>query len=211
MEIVKADRKGIELAVKYLKAGKAVVYPTDTAYGLGVDATNVQAVRRLYKIKGRSFKKPVHVIVPNFTIVKRLAMLNKPSRKLFKKFFPGPLTIVLELRIRNRKYWKMLSAETGTIGIRMSDNRIALALVKKFGKPITATSANISGGKTPYAIRDAAVQFERGKYQPDLYIDAGKLPKVKPSTIVKVSNNKIKVLRKGPLSLRQIQQAIKTK
>src|SRR3989338_475397 len=140
------DNKGVQLAVEYLKAGKAIVYPTDTAYGLGVDATNVQAVRRLYKIKGRSFKKPVHVIVPNYAAAQNVAMIDKPSRKLFKKFFPGPLTIVLELRIQNRKSWKMLSAETGTIGIRMPDNRFALALVKKFGKPITTTSANLSGG-----------------------------------------------------------------
>ena len=209
MKIIKADSKGIKIAVKYLKAGKAVVYPTDTAYGLGVDATNVEAVRRLYKIKGRSFKKPVHVIVKNLSIAQKLAIFGNAAEKLFKKFMPVPLTLVSESRILNMEYGRMLSAGTGTICVRMPDNRFALELSRKFGKPITATSANISGGKTPYTIQDTLSQFQDKKNQPDLYIDAGKLPSKKPSTVVGLGSGQIKILRKGPIGLRRIQTAIK--
>jgi len=84
MEIVKADRKGIGLAIKYLQEGKAVVYPTDTAYGLGVDATNLKAVKQLYKIKGRSFKKPVHVVINGLAMAKKYAKFDRVAEKLLK-------------------------------------------------------------------------------------------------------------------------------
>ena len=209
MKIVKADSNGIESAVNYLTQGKAVVYPTDTAYGLGVDATNLKAVKQLYKIKGRSFKKPVHVVVSGLAMAKKYAKFDRVTEKLFKKFLPGPLTLVLESRIWNMEYGKILSAGSDTLGIRMPDNRIALALVKKLGRPITTTSANLSGGPTPYAVADSISQFKNKKQRPDLYLDAGRLPPQKPSTIVKVSKDKIKILRKGPIGLRKIQTAIK--
>ena len=198
------------MAIKYLQEGKAVVYPTDTAYGLGVDATNLKAVKQLYKIKGRSFKKPVHVVINGLAMAKKYAKFDRVAEKLFKKFWPGPLTLVLESRIWNTEYGKILSAGAATIGIRVPNNRFALELVKRFGKPITATSANISGGKTPYTIQDVLSQFQDKKYQPDLCVDAGKLPFIKPSTIVSFDEKgKLKVLREGPLSLHEIQKAIK--
>lgn len=204
MKIIKANRPGIAMAVKYLRAGKAVVYPTDTAYGLGVDATNVRAVRRLYKMKGRGYSKPTHVIVKNCAIAQNLTMANSLALKLMRKFWPGPLTIILELRIRNQESWKILSAGTGTIGVRVPNNRIALALVKGLKRPITTPSANPAGGPPPYSIRDSLKQFKGKKYQPDLYLDAGKLPKRAPSTIIKIDGKKIKTIRRGPVTQKQI-------
>lgn len=233
MKIVKANKKGIELAVKYLKAGKVVVYPTDTAYGLGVDATNVRAVKRLLKIKERK-NQPVHVIVQNLTAVKKLAIVSPEAFRIMKRFWPGALTVVLPTlpplnlplpfgRGRKGKDFlphdkgekkegveslKLLSAGTGTIGIRMPDNKVALELVKKIGRPITTPSANpsahLSGGTTPYSVQDSYRQFRDKKYQPDLYLDAGRLQKRRPSTLVSVKNGKIKILRRGPVVKKQI-------
>lgn len=229
--IIKPDPRGVALAVQYLRAGRSVVYPTDTSYGLAVDATNVTAVRRLMKIKERK-NQPVHVVVADLKMAKKYAVFDPPAVKLFKKFLPGPLTIVLELKLRplpqplprpgeggselgeepgEVEAFNLLSGGTGTIGIRVPDNRIALKLTKKLGKPITTPSANpsahLSGGTTPYSAQDSFEQFRHKKYQPDLYLDAGKLRKRKPSTMVSLENGKISMLRKGPISKIQIQRA----
>lgn len=208
MKIVKADQKGILLAIQYLRVGKAVVYPTDTAYGLGVDATNLVAVQKLYQIKGRSFSIPVHVMVVNLAQAKRYAKFSPEAEKVFKKMLPGPLSLVLKLHGAN-KALKFLSAGTGMIGIRMPDDKTAIALVRKFGKPITTTSANLAGDLTPYSIPVVLKQFRSQEFQPDLCLDAGNLPKIKPSTIIGVDREEIKLLRPGPISLKQIEQAIK--
>src|SRR3989344_7213749 len=208
MKIIKADKVGIALAVEYLRDGKAVAYPTDTAYGLGVDATNAAAVRRLYKIKGRNYKKPTHVIAHNFSAAKKRAMVDARTAGLMKKFWPGPLTLVLPMNRRATKAIKLLSAGTGSIGIRMPDNKIALELAKKLGRPITTPSANPQGGPAPYSIRDCVRQFKNRKHQPDLYLDAGKLPKTPPSTIVRIENSELRMVRRGKITEKQIQNAL---
>lgn len=182
----------IKQVIKILKSGGIVVYPTDTSYGLAVDATNQRAVRKLYKLKGRDFKKPIHVIIPDkyFHASKHRSIrlsgivgLNWQVKKLMKKFWPGPLTLVLPLKSRSAGL-RILSAGTKTLGIRMPNNKIALELVKKFGKPITTTSANISGKNDCYSIDQVKKQFKNLNFRPDYYLDGGKLPKIKPSTVV---------------------------
>lgn len=216
MQIVQANKKGLELAVKFLKAGKAVVYPTDTSYGLGVDATNAKAVRRLYKIKQRKFNQPVHVIVQNFAAVKKLAMVDTAAERVMKRFWPGPVTVIFDLSPhlspRQGRGVRALSAGTGTIGVRMPNNKIALALVKKLNRPITTPSANPPdslGGYDSYSIQESYRQFVDKKHQPDLFLDAGKLPRRRPSTIVRIENGKIKILRKGPITKIQIKRILK--
>lgn len=206
--ITKADKRGIELAVKYLRSGKAVVYPTDTVYGLAVDASNAKAVRKMMQIKERK-KQPVHVIVSSLAMAKKYALFDKTAEKIFKKFLPGPLTLILKLRIKNRESWRALSGGTGTIGIRVPDNEVSLELVKKLKKPITTSSANpsahLSRGTTPYSAKDSYEQFKNKKYRPDLYLDSGKLPKRKPSTMIRVKSGKIEMVREGPIKKSQIE------
>ena len=197
----------IKKVVQYLKRGRAVVFPTDTAYALGVDATNAKAVKRLFKIKQRRPSKPVHIIVSGLKMAKKYAKFTPEAEKLFKKFLPGPLTIILESRISNLESGKILEARTGTIGIRMPKNKLALALVKKLGRPITATSANISTAPTAYSIPQINFQYRNEKLKPDLILDSGKLKKVLPSTMVRLTGNKIIIIRRGPISKRQIQNA----
>jgi len=187
-----------------LKSGKVIAYPTDTSYGLAVDATNVAAIKKLYKVKGRNFNKPVHIIPPTIAAAKKIVQWDKAAEKLAKKFFPGALTLVLGLRVKGLGF-SLLSAKSGWLGIRMPKNDIALDLAKEFKKPITTTSANVSGQADCYSAADVLKQFSKQKFKPDIIINAGKLVKRKPSTVVKIHNNQIQILRVGPISETQIQ------
>lgn len=200
----------IAACVHALKSGKVIAYPTDTSYGLAVDADNLNAVKKLYKVKGRDFKKPVHVVVPSVGYSKKIVNWDKFSAKLVKKFWPGALTLVGGCRVEGAGY-RMLSAGTKTLGVRMPKNQIALDLAKNLKRPITATSANVSGGKDCYSAADIANQFKTKKDKPDIIINTGKLRKRKPSTIVKIDKNQFKILRQGPISEKQLKQALRPK
>jgi len=196
----------IEQAVKILKAGGVVVYPTDTAYGLAVDATSLSAVKKLYRLKGRNFRKPIHVIVPNTAWLKKIVKLNKPALKLMNKFLPGPLTLVLPLKTKGESF-RILSAGTKSLGIRMPNHSLCIQLVKKLGRPITTTSANLAGGPNCYSTTEVKKQFAKSKYQPDFYLDGAKLKKTKPSTVVSLVGH-VRILRLGPISETQIKNVL---
>jgi len=203
----KYHKQIVRSCVAALRAGKVIVYPTDTCYGLAVDALNTAAVKKLYKIKERDFKKPLHVVVPSLLYAQRISHWNSVASLLVKKFWPGPLTLVLPLAIKNETL-KILSAGTRTVGLRMPDNALALDLAQVLKKPITATSANpsfiLSGGYESYSAQDVVKQFKNKKFQPDIVINAGKLAKKKPSTVVKVFEDHVDVLRAGPITKKQI-------
>lgn len=211
----KYHKKIINACAAAIKSGKVVAYPTDTSYGLAADGTNIKAIKKLYLIKERQSGKPVHVVVPSISYTKKIAGWNKAAGKLAKKFWPGALTLVLKFKIKNSKL-KILLAGTGYLGLRMPNNKIALDLAKALGRPITATSANPSaeksGGYDSYSAKDIVNQFNQKKHQPDIILDAGKLPKRKPSTVVKIFNNhQIAILRDGPISENKIKKILKEK
>lgn len=197
----------ISACVNALKQGKVVAYPTDTSFGLAVDSSNLNAIKKLYKIKGRDFKKPVHIIPPSLNYIKKIVDWNKIAQKLASKFFPGALTLVLPLRIKD-KGLTILSARSGYIGIRMPKNEIALDLAKYLKKPITTTSANLSGMPDCFSVLEIVEQFQNSKFKPDIIINAGKLIKRKPSTVVKTFNNQVEILRQGPISKKDIEKVL---
>lgn len=210
-------------ALKILKNGGTVVYPTDTAYGLAVDATNEKAVRKLYKLKGRNFKNPVHVIPPSRAGLNKLVKLTPAAEVLIDSLMPGAVTLVLPLKARG-KSWQLLSAKTGTLGIRRPKNKIALDLAWGLGRPITTTSANVSDKPNCFSISEVKKQFLRSSLQPDFYLDGGKLKKTKLSTVVLLVDptptpspkkergvligrkplGYAKILREGPVTEKQI-------
>jgi L-threonylcarbamoyladenylate synthase len=185
-----------------------VVYPTDTAYGLAVDATNFSAVKKLYRLKGRDFNRPVHVIFPDTAWMRRVVEIGVPALKLMNHFLPGPLTIVLPLRARGRS-WELLSAKTKSLGVRLPKHPVVFELLKQLKKPITATSANLSGDKTPYSVNEVLASFKKSNKKADFYLDGGRLKKIKPSTVVLVNGNHATILREGPISRKQIATALK--
>lgn len=219
MEVLKYSEKDhkkiIAQSVQALKEGKTVVYPTDTSYGICCDLTNPKARARFYKIKERTPKQPVHIIVSSPEWSKKIARWNKSASLLAKQFWPGAISLVLPLKQKGRslpQYLKIISAGTGTVGLRLPDNKVALSLAHVFGKPIPATSANpsahLSKGYDSYSSKDVIAQFSKQKYKPDIIIDAGKLPKRKPSTMVKIDSDSWKILRQGPVTEKQIKKVL---
>ncbi len=207
MKIIKLTKKNqseiISEAIEVLRAGGSVVYPTDTSYGLGVDVSNPKALQKLYKIKERNAKQPIHILVPTINFAKKLVQWNKISERLADNFWPGPLSIALPLKV-SEVYYKKISNKEGYLGLRIPKAKLALRLVQTFRKPISATSANpsanLSGGFDSYSAEDVISQFQNHKYQPDLIIDAGNLKKVSPSTFVIVKSDIVRILRDGPVS-----------
>lgn len=185
-------------AVAVLKKGGVVVFPTETSYGIAADAGNEQAVAKIFAIKGRDAKKSVPLIAADRAMVKRFAALGPELDALAKKHWPGALTVVAEAR---RGLSKSVIRANGTIAIRVSSHPIARALAKRLGRPIVATSANLSGLPACYSVRAFAKQIRRAPPKKSVgfiaIIDVGVLPRRKPSTIVKEEGGEIVVLRAG--------------
>lgn len=199
----KPDTSAIKKAGDALRTGGLVVYPTDTAYGLGANALDEEALRKMYEAKGRDFSKPTHVVVKNWKMIEELAHTNKVAEKLAKAFLPGPITIILN---KKPAVPNVLTADLPTVGIRIPDNPVTKLLSKEVSFPYTTPSANISGGKTPYTITDVKDQLESSNI--DLALDTGELPEVKPSTIVDLSGEEIKILRRGPVLQADIEEVL---
>jgi len=195
-EIIKSrNKKAIVFASAFLKKGGLVIYPTETCYGLGADATNLKAVKKIIRVKGRKSSKFIPIIISDMKMAERYIVLNNDIKKLMRKFMPGPLTLVAKK--------KRMKTKTLLGGFRIPSNKLALGLVKKFGKPVTATSANISDNKPIYKIKEIKRVF-LGRV--DLIIDAGSLPRKRPSTVFDVSGRKI--IRKGRISKKDVLKII---
>jgi L-threonylcarbamoyladenylate synthase len=196
--MVKLD---LSKAINALQNGKIIVYPTDTLYGLGADIFNENAVKRIFEIKNRSFDNPLPVAVSNIDTLEEIAYLDETSRKLAELFLPGGLTLLLKKRDRIPD---IVTAGLKKVAIRIPDNNVTLELLSRFG-PLTATSANIHGKKTPVFIKDIRMQFKDEDV--GVYIDIGKLDE-KPSTIVDATEKNIKIIRLGIISEKEILDAI---
>ncbi|MBI5060749.1 MAG: threonylcarbamoyl-AMP synthase [Candidatus Aenigmarchaeota archaeon] len=192
------DKSALKKALAALRKDGIIVYPTETSYGLGCDATNPATVKKLLKIKKEPRGRPCSVIISSIGMAKEYAKFGKTALVLIKKFMPGPLTLVCE---KTNKTPNVLSKKT--IAFRISGNKFANSLAERFGKPITSTSANIHGYGSIYDIGKIKKVF-LGKV--DLIIDAGSLPRRRPSTIFDLEAKKI--LRKGPISFCQIQSEL---
>ena len=208
MQIIKINSNNpllysIDKAANILKHGGLIIYPTDTAYGLGANALDEEAVRKVYGIKGRDFSKPTHVVVRDWKMIEELCFVNDLAKKLYDNFLPGPLTIILP---KKKIVPDILTAGLKTIGIRIPNNEVTKILSNDLPFPYTTPSANKSGGKTPYSIDEVKKELNIEKI--DLIIDAGKLPEVKPSTIVDLSLSPPKILREGSITLKEIKKAI---
>lgn len=194
--------KKIKAAVEVLRRGGVVAFPTETCYGLACDATNIRAIRKIYKIKGRAAKKPISIIVADLRTMGKYGKIDARVKRLARRFMPGPLSIITH---KTNKIPRILNPNE--ICFRISSSKIAHALAKKLKKPITATSANISGKKPIYKIRDLVKEFG-GKV--DMVIDTGDLRRTKPSTVICLKNEP-SIIRKGPISEKRLMKALGTK
>ena len=196
--------QSIELSRKILIDDGIIVYPTDTAYGIGVNAMSDVAIEKLYDLKGRDHKKPTHVVVRNWEMIEMISKPNETAYKLYEEFLPGPLTLILEKdpSVISDK----LTGGLPTIGVRIPDTEFTKQLSNFLPFPYTTPSANRSGELTPYSIDDVKNVLDVEKV--DLIIDAGELQRELPSTIVDCTNQEIKILREGPIALKEIKQFV---
>jgi L-threonylcarbamoyladenylate synthase len=193
----------IDTAVRILESGGVIVFPTGSLYGLGADALNAGAVDRIFTIKKRAPAKPLLILLPDRNGVLGLAAEVPPSAKrLMDRFWPGQVTIVFKAL---PGIPSNLTAGTGKIGIRLPGHPVARALVSGFGRPITGTSANLSGQGGCHRIDELDATLIE---QLDLVLDAGLLKGGIGSTVVDITGTEPIVIREGRVSKKEILAAI---
>jgi L-threonylcarbamoyladenylate synthase len=197
MKILKVDKKNLRKVVriteKSIKKGEVVLCPTDTVYGIVCDATNKKTISDLFKIKDRPSGKPVPVFIKDLKMAKKFSFISKDQEKFLKKFWPGKITAVLN---RKNVLPRILFGKTKTIGLRIPNYKLINDLLLKLNRPLTGTSANISGKPASTKIKEIISQFKKRKKQPDLILDFGDLKPSLPSTVIDLTRKKIKILRK---------------
>lgn len=197
------DEKILRAASEILKAGGILAYPTETFYGLGVDALNESAVEKIFAIKGRDYAKPLPLIIGNHQALEPLiADVPEAAFRLMERFWPGALTLVFDA---SPLISPKLTGGTGKIGVRLSGNPIASGLSLLLGHPVTATSANLSGKKECVSAEEALMSLGE---KMDAVIDGGRTPGGPGSTILDVSTDPPAVIRVGAVALTLIRQAL---
>lgn len=195
------QRVDLSKAIATLQSGGIVVYPTDTLYALGADIFNELAVRRVFEIKKRPLDIPLSVAVSSFDGIEEIAFVNENARCLTECFLPGPLTLVLN---KKSSVPGIVTGGFDRVAVRIPDNDVALELLSRFG-PLTVTSANIHGKKTPCLIKDIKMQFNVDDVA--VYLDYGRLDGL-PSTIADMTAEEPRIMREGIITKKEIMDVI---
>jgi len=185
----------IAKAVAILAAGGVVAFPTETFYGLAADAMNEKAVERIFEIKGRSFNNPIALIISRVDDLNLITdYVPEAAKTLMTACWPGPLTLLFKA---SPAVCPRLTAGTGKIGVRISSHPIAQALAARMGRPVTATSANLSGGKECTTAGEVRGQMANVNLP---VIDGGPTPGGRGSTFLDVTVDPPVLLREGAIS-----------
>ena len=207
-KIIKADTKkaietGLRTAVAVIKGGGVVAFPTESFYGLGVNATDERAVRHLFTIKKRRSDQPVLILIPTREMLDRYVVrIPKSAEKLITHFWPGGLTLVFEA---GPNTLQSLTGGTGRIGVRISSHPVATGLSLKAVLPITGTSANVSGEPAPTRAEQVVDSF---RDTVDLILDGGETQGGKGSTILDMTVDPPRVLREGMVERGELEKFI---
>jgi tRNA threonylcarbamoyl adenosine modification protein (Sua5/YciO/YrdC/YwlC family) len=191
-------KKPTELIKKTLADGGIIAYPTDTIYGMGCDLFNIKAIRRLYTIKRLDSNRALSIICRDFKDISLYALMSDPAFDILKRYLPGPYTFVLGAR---RIIPKLLMTERKEVGIRIPDHPVPAALARLIERPLINTSAKKSGEEVMTDPRQIEKEFKGGV---DLVIDGG-IVASEPSTVIRLVNDIVEVLRKGKGSFRDLQ------
>lgn len=210
-EILESSDENIKICAEKIREGQVVGFPTETVYGLGANALNVEAVKKIFEYKGRPLSDPLIVHVTSVEMAKKLTDIDEDTHKLFKlladKFWPGPLTMVLKANFDVIS--PILTANTQYIGIRFPNNEIAKKLIDESGVPIAAPSANKFCHVSPV---NPFHVFEDFKEFPISIIDGGVCNFCMESTVVKILNDdkKIQILRMGAIAPQELETVVKS-
>ncbi len=185
----------IRQAVEILREGGIIAYPTDTIYGLGCDIFSKQGIEKIYRLKGRDWKKPLSFMCADIKDASGYAQISDYAYRIMKHCLPGAYTFVLPAK---RNVPKTFIPKQKTAGIRVPDSALCLALTRELGRPIITTSANVSG----HDVYASAEAIERAfNHELDLVLDGGILNK-EPSTVVDLQTDNPQVLREGAGSIK---------
>lgn len=180
----------INIAVDVLRQGGVIIYPTDTVYGLGCDLSNKKGIERIYELKKRNKKKPLSFVCSDLKHISQYAKVTDYAYKTMKRLLPGPYTFILEA---SRLVPKIILPKRPTIGIRVPNNQICLALIRELGQPIISTSVKTADGEdlgNPYVIEE---HFGRII---DLIIDGGNIIP-EPSSVIGLVDDNVEIIRIG--------------
>lgn len=199
------DPKSLEMALRALQEGGVIVYPTDTAYGLGADATNSDAIAKLFAIKDRDFNNPVPVMCGTKEQAEKYVIFSSVAHKLADAYWPGALTMALDAQDEHLAH---IVHSTTNIGVRVPAHDWCRTLAEKLGRPITSTSANASSTPAEYSIEGVVKSLGNAAALVDLFVDGGTLPGGPVSTVVVVDGEEIAIKREGAISREEIEKVL---
>jgi len=196
-------REIVKDIVKVLNEGGLVVIPTDTSYGIAADALNSSAVRRVFEVKRRPLQKPLSVFLGSVNRVKELCITDELVERALK-LLPGRVTLIVKAK-NPEAFPQGIVGPNNSIGIRVSPHPLPTLIAKELGRPITATSANISGEPPIYDSREIIDKLT----DIDLLVDGGVLPRTPVSTIIDLTKRPPKILRVGPVSKKEVETVLR--
>ena len=201
MSILKAIKNNITFASKIVKKGGTIIYPTETVYGLGCDPFNIAAVNSLLKVKGKR-TKPFPILAANIEDANKAAYISLDGKKLAANFWPGPLTLILP---KKPVIPDIVTFDQDSVGLRVPDNKIALQLIHLCGGLLIGSSANKTGEKPPRSVQEIS---EEMKDMVNIVLDGGITAKGIPSTVVDLTLKKPRILREGPINLKELSDVL---
>ena len=196
---VSCNKEGIEKASQIVSQGGIVIFPTDTVYGIGCNPYNKESIERIYKIKSRDIMKSLPVLTYSIETAEKIVEFDQFTKKIVKKFWPGPLTVIL--KVTDKKIKESLNLES-KIAIRVPDHKCTLELLKKCDF-LVGTSANISGDVSYTDPKECLKNLENY----DIFVDGGIITSKGESTIIEIENEQIKIIREGSLTEDEILQS----
>ncbi|MFB3850797.1 MAG: L-threonylcarbamoyladenylate synthase [Acidobacteriota bacterium] len=206
MLVSKREKNYTKKVAEHLKKGMVVVFPTETVYGIGASLEREENIKRIIELKGREEKKPIAIMCASLEEAKKYFEFEKEEFAIANKFFPAPLTMLLK---RKRTIPKWFYPEFKKIGLRIPKCETALEILQEFGDILAVTSANKSGREEAKSFEKALFYF--GRYPDVLIVDGGKTKEGKPSTVIEIQKEGIKILREGKISLKELEEALNEK
>ena len=201
MTILKATKTNIEKAAQTVKEGGLVVYPTETVYGLGCDPLNAKAITRLLEVKGER-NKPLPILAASIANAEKVAFVSPNGKKLAEKFWPGSLTMVFP---KKPVLPDVVTFGLDSVGLRIPDNGVALDLVRLSGGLLVGSSANRTGEAPPREVQKLSGEL---KAMVDVVLDGGATAHGMPSTVADLTQETPRILREGPVSLKELLAAL---
>ena len=172
-----------------------IIFPTDTVYGIGCNCYSIKALKKLYSFKNRPLSKPINVLTSSIYKIEKIAYLKEKEKEMIEKYMPGDLTLIVD---KKEIVPDLLTANLNTVGVRIPNHDMSLKILNHYKAPIATTSVNLSGDSPGIEVSDFIEEF---KDKVDLIVDGGPSPIGVASTIVRVENDKINILREGRLKV----------